>query len=591
MLRFQLFNDVILHLPSNDQAKQQMINACRNYYRGNDKQLRLIDEFEKSYTSEECIRWYTRETFVYKMVNKALRTEDVEQLHTFRFYISDLSLALAREYKNKKMEESNYGMTTTTVYRGVQLTMTELEQFQSNEGKLISINGYLSGSRLRDIAIGFAINDMKRTDSVPVLFEIECQEEENDCCVFADIAKFSDFPKEQEVLFDLGAVFKVERVSKDDDMWQIYLSATGDGREIARQYIEETKKEMQGNSVVILFGSLLTRMGHYQKAETYFQQLLKNSGNENLAHIHNQLGLVDQAQAEYDKAMHHFDTAYELMKRSCPTLLRDSAYVLRNMSHVLIEQGHYENALEYCNKAIQVLNKLNDSYQLEMAQCLHSTGSSYLGQRNYDKALDYYEQALNIKRSCLPDNHVYIAETLNSIGLVYLMTKDVEKAFTHYLSALEIYETCLPKDHPDIANVLHNIAEYYQNKSQYDRALQYYNLALAMKEKCFSSSHPSIATTLNNMSTVFSAKKEKKIALELCLKALRMRERMLPFDHPDLAISLSSAGHKYEAMEEYHHALQYFENALEIRARFLPRDHPVRKRTERHVLRIRRKLM
>jgi tetratricopeptide (TPR) repeat protein len=521
LLRFQLFNDVILRLPSNDQAKQQMINACRNYYRSNENELRLIDEFEKFYTSKECIRWYTRETFVYKMVNKALRTEDVEQLHTFRFYISDLSSALAREYKKKQMEESNDGISTT-VYRGVRLTMIELKQFQSNEGKLISINGYLSASRLRNIAAMFTVDDIKRTDTVPVLFEIECQEEENNSTIFADIAKFSNYPEEQEVLFDLGAVFKVETISKDNDMWIIYLSTAGDGREIARQYIEETKKEMQEDSIAMLFGSLLTRTGHYQRAEIYFQQLLKDFGNENLAHIHNQLGLVYQAKAEFDRAMHHFDIAYGLMRESRPPLLCDSAQVLRNMSHVLIEQGHYENALKYCNKAIQVPNELDDSYQLEMAHCLHSTGSSYLGQRKYDEALEYYEQALDIKRAYLPENHVDIAETLNSIGLVHLMNKDLEKAFNYYLSSLEMYQTCLPEDHPDIANVLHNIAECYQNKGQFDKALQHYNLALAMKEKCFPSSHPSIATTLNNISTVFSAKGEKEKALELCLKALRM---------------------------------------------------------------------
>jgi hypothetical protein len=37
------------------------------------------------------------------MVNKALRTEDVQKLHTFRFYINDLSSTLAEEYKNRQM--------------------------------------------------------------------------------------------------------------------------------------------------------------------------------------------------------------------------------------------------------------------------------------------------------------------------------------------------------------------------------------------------------------------------------------------------------------------------------------------------------
>jgi tetratricopeptide (TPR) repeat protein len=78
----------------------------------------------------------------------------------------------------------------------------------------------------------------------------------------------------------------------------------------------------------------MTRMGHYQSAQTYFQQLLKESGNENLAHIHNQLGLTYQAKAEFDQAMCHFNTAYRLMRESRLPLLQDSAHVLRNMSHV-----------------------------------------------------------------------------------------------------------------------------------------------------------------------------------------------------------------------------------------------------------------
>ena len=565
-----------------------MINACRNYYRGNGNELELIDEFEKCYSSEQCIRWYTRETFVYKMVNKALRTEDVQQLHTFRFFIADLSSALACEHKKNMAEFANG--TITTVYRGVRLTLTELEQFRSNEGKLISTNGYLSTSRLRRIAVMYAVNDIKRTDSVPVLFEIECHGEENDCSIFADVAKFSDFAHEEEVLFDLCAVFKVKTVSKEDDMWTIRLSATGEGRDIARQYIEEMKKEMQADHAPVLFGSLLIQMGHYQRAQTYFRQLLRDPENVNLAHIHNQLGLVCQFKAEFDQAMSHFDIAYRLMSESHPPLLRHSAHVLCNMSHVLMELGHYEKAFDHCSKAKQVLEKLNNSCHLEMARCLHSIGSSYRGQRKYVEALAYYEQSLSIKRAYLPEIHVHIAETLNSMGRVYLLTKDIEKALNFYLSSLGMYKTCLPENHSDIAHVLHNIADCYYSKRQFDRALQHYHLALAMKEKCFPPGHPSVATTLNNISTILSVQGEKVKALELCLKALRIRERILPFNHPDLIISLISAGHKYEAIEENQHALEHFEKALESGVIFLSQDDPIRKRTERDVRRLKWKV-
>jgi hypothetical protein len=65
--------------------------------------------------------------------------------------------------------------------------------------------------------------------------------------------------------------------------------------------------------------------------------------------------------------MYHFEVAYELIRELRPSLPRDSAHVLRNMGHVLIEQWHFKKALERCNKAKQVLEELKDSCQLEMA--------------------------------------------------------------------------------------------------------------------------------------------------------------------------------------------------------------------------------
>ena len=169
-LWFQLFNHVILRLPRNQQAKQQMIEVCRQYYRGHTKQLRLIDEFESDYRPEEAIRWYTKQSFLYKLVNKALRSEDIDQLHTFRFFIGDLSESLAREHEKILSAEGDI----LTFYRGVKLDREEFDRLKENQGKLISTNGYLSTSRLRLPALNFATKSSKRTNVIPVLFEIQC---------------------------------------------------------------------------------------------------------------------------------------------------------------------------------------------------------------------------------------------------------------------------------------------------------------------------------------------------------------------------------------------------------------------------------
>ena len=89
---------MIHRLPHDHKAKQQMIDACRDYYRGHKTVLSKIDEFTSTYNANDCIRWYTKDTFVYKLINKALRTEDIEQLYTFRYFITDLSKSLYQEF-------------------------------------------------------------------------------------------------------------------------------------------------------------------------------------------------------------------------------------------------------------------------------------------------------------------------------------------------------------------------------------------------------------------------------------------------------------------------------------------------------------
>ncbi|CAF2741352.1 unnamed protein product [Rotaria sp. Silwood2] len=55
-LWFQLFKDVLLRMSRNDRAKQELIEFCRQYYRGNQKEYNNIIEFEQSYQSDKKIR-------------------------------------------------------------------------------------------------------------------------------------------------------------------------------------------------------------------------------------------------------------------------------------------------------------------------------------------------------------------------------------------------------------------------------------------------------------------------------------------------------------------------------------------------------
>ncbi|CAF1153935.1 unnamed protein product [Rotaria sordida] len=85
-----LLIDVLLRMKTIQQDKEQFISLCNNQYEGNLAQLAMIHEFDEQYTSEKALWWYSRDSFLYKILNKALRTQNIDILFLFRFVIADI---------------------------------------------------------------------------------------------------------------------------------------------------------------------------------------------------------------------------------------------------------------------------------------------------------------------------------------------------------------------------------------------------------------------------------------------------------------------------------------------------------------------
>ncbi len=104
------------------------------------------------------------------------------------------------------------------------------------------MNGFLSTSRSEDVAKIFSGKSIENKQSI--LLQIECNVDKlQDAIVFADIARFSKYPAEKEVLFDLGATFQILSINKDEsDCWLVHLKATDIGEKISQEYIQSNRK-------------------------------------------------------------------------------------------------------------------------------------------------------------------------------------------------------------------------------------------------------------------------------------------------------------------------------------------------------------
>ncbi|CAF3448738.1 unnamed protein product, partial [Rotaria sp. Silwood2] len=87
---FLLLTDILIGMEHKYESKMDMINECRSYYIDNERILKQIDEFDKTYKSSDAIWWYSRHCFIYERLNRALRLQDIDILFKYRFYLTDL---------------------------------------------------------------------------------------------------------------------------------------------------------------------------------------------------------------------------------------------------------------------------------------------------------------------------------------------------------------------------------------------------------------------------------------------------------------------------------------------------------------------
>ena len=70
--------------------KNELISLCKQHYQGNSDESKIVKEFEREYSSDRTLWWYTRHSFLYRMLNKALRMQNIHLLFLFRFIIRDI---------------------------------------------------------------------------------------------------------------------------------------------------------------------------------------------------------------------------------------------------------------------------------------------------------------------------------------------------------------------------------------------------------------------------------------------------------------------------------------------------------------------
>jgi tetratricopeptide (TPR) repeat protein len=533
----QLFKEILLEIKFDEKKDiSDLADYVRKQkdYADNEKQLAIIDEFARDYkgnVKNKPIWWYSRECFTYQLVNKALRSLQVETLLKMGFFIRDL-----HENIKKLHAEQINDKPITTVFRGQTMTKVDFKS-KIHEGGLVSFNNFLSTSDDRKVAIHFIKQGLTFDNTkIGVLFIMKIGRSITST-PFARIDKFSFFGTENEILFSMHTVFCVKQIKEIQDsgatIHQVELTLTNDSDDQQLNALtEHMRKQIMGKGWERM-AILLWKMGENDKAEQVCMLLL---------------------QQESDGS--------------------DKAYYYILLGSIKDGQGDYRKAIEFYEQSLNINEKILPPNDPRLATAYNNIGMVYRKIGEYSKALSLFERSLEIMEIALPPDHPVLATFYNNIGMVYDNMDEYSKALSSYERSLEIRKKALPPSHPDLAASYDNIGAVYRNMDEYSKALSSFERALKIRKIALPPNHPDLAASYSNIGVVYNNMDEYSKALSSYERSLEIMKIALPLNHPDLATFYNNIAGVYVNMDEYSKALSYYEKALEIFENSLPSNHP-----------------
>ncbi len=453
---FQLFIEVLLRMHHKSSDRKELIDICRKSYKGNQQEMEIIDEFEKSYQPENAIWWYTRESCFYRMMNKALRVQDFDMLFALRFFITDIAKQIKGEHE--KFIRTSDTRNIIRVYRGQIIGNDELELMKNSIGQFLSMNSFLSTSRDRSTALHFArltptINGIQR-----IIFEIEI-DPRLQTKAFADIISVSYFQNEDEILIMLGALFRIEKVidDKKDQVWVARVSLASEDDFHLKQTFAHMKQMIGDDTDLDSLGKILEEMGEYKQAQKCYERMMHDL-QVKTAVCHVGLGKQMHWQDQCEPALSHYNQAMKIRREVFSSEHESVGEVysyIGGLEWSLL--SNYKEALVTLKKAIEIQEKTLPSDSLDLARTYSYMAATYDFMTQYDLAAKYYNKALKIRQTALPPEHPHIAITYNNLGCMYKTKGEYTEALKHYEKSLEIAQKTLPPSHPDIALTENNI--------------------------------------------------------------------------------------------------------------------------------------
>jgi tetratricopeptide (TPR) repeat protein len=629
---WMLVKQIILETKYDSEVIRDLTKFCRTQYFANSVELKIIEEFERSYHQHSPIWWFTRESFVCVMLSRALQTQDIEIIIRMGFFIKDL---------HQQIEKLQFETLKTTklpivTYRSQNISNEDFERLKNIQGSLLAFNNFIMADSNYDASLELARRAKNNDTGIGILFHLKVDSKQTSS-PFTSLQNVSYSPeKEKCILFSMHSVFRIiDIVEIENRLWEIHLVLTEPNDEHITSLTELLRTETQDTTGWYKLAQLTSIIRDYDHArDIYFAllELVPDTDVLKMAHIYNELGVLDDEIGDYASALQFYQKSIEIRRQFLPPNHRSLSVSYNNMGEVQRQMGDYFNALSTHKKTLDMKQKGLHPSDLSFAKTYNNIGlaSELLGE--YATALEFYQKAIEVKRRALPPDHQELATTYNNIGelqremgnfqaaltnlekalsirlkkysptdpilaitynnigLMHRELGDFAKAVMYLEKSLDVKLKHFPANHSSLAFTYNNIGDIRQQMGEFTQALSSYQTALDIQEKSLTLNHPETSTTYVNIGVAHQSMGNYTAALEFFDKALTIRKKAFPANHPALATNYNNIGHVHQLMGEYTVADEYYQKTLKIQQKTLQANHPSIAATYNNIADIQRKL-
>jgi tetratricopeptide (TPR) repeat protein len=439
-----------------------------------------------------------KDSFLYRVLNKALRTQNIDLLCLFRFFIHDMRHAIKK----------NICTSPIRVYRSQLMTKEQVNMLEKSIGDLVSINSFLSTSIYRELALLFLKQSSPPNDLEQVLFEIHADPSMAVLKPFGFIESNSNVRKTEEVLFTLGSVFRLINIQKQEGgLWTIQMALCKDNDQQLKAIFKPFKANHKGGRINLLsLGNLLRKMDKLNEAEKFYMRLLHELpyNYPDIADCYYSLACIGMGKKMYDQSLEWHQKSLEIKLH---TLKEDNLSIAdsyNSIGEIHLTRKDYQQAISAYFRALKTFLQVNGDNHPTVATCYTDIGGIYQKQEKYTGALECYQKALAIRQKNFSVDHPDLGISHNNIAIIYSCLGQFDLALQHYNIALKILQNILPPLHPEIAVSYCGLGLIYEQKDQLDKALSHYEKAAIIYRQALSSSHPDVIQIEQHMQRISS---------------------------------------------------------------------------------------